>query len=104
MYDSAVCVVVTDLTEQKRSQEAIAALKQAEQLKDEFIGMGSHEIRLCMSEHSAKPRERWPVTVLSVTKSMLHLWFGLSAPGGITRAIAAPFVRPFLLNASLSSL
>jgi len=40
-----ICAVVTDLTQQKRSQEAIAALKQAEQLKDEFIGLVSHEIR-----------------------------------------------------------
>lgn len=41
----SVCAVVTDLTEQKRSQQVISALKQADQLKDEFIGLVSHELK-----------------------------------------------------------
>jgi len=40
-----ICAVVTDLTDQKQNQETISALKQAQQLKDEFIGMVSHELR-----------------------------------------------------------
>jgi len=40
-----ICAVVTDLTEQKRSQETISVLKQTGEVKDAFIGMVSHEIR-----------------------------------------------------------
>jgi PAS domain S-box-containing protein len=41
----AIVAVVTDLTEQKQNRETISALEQAQQLKDEFIGMVSHELR-----------------------------------------------------------
>jgi PAS domain S-box-containing protein len=44
-----ICAVVTDLTEQKQNRETISALKQAQQLKDEFIGMVSHELRTPLS-------------------------------------------------------
>jgi PAS domain S-box-containing protein len=41
----SICAVATDLTQQKRSQETIAALREAEMIKDEFIGLVSHELR-----------------------------------------------------------
>ena len=41
----SVCAVVTDLTEQKHSQEVISALKETDRIKDEFLGMVSHELR-----------------------------------------------------------
>jgi len=37
--------VVTDLTQQKQNQETIDGLRQTEQIKDEFIGMISNELR-----------------------------------------------------------
>jgi PAS domain S-box-containing protein len=40
-----ICAVVSDLTDQKHNQETISTLKQAQQLKDDFIGMVSHELR-----------------------------------------------------------
>jgi PAS domain S-box-containing protein len=41
----AVCLVVTDLTEQKRNQEMVAAEKLANQAKDHFLATLSHELR-----------------------------------------------------------
>jgi PAS domain S-box-containing protein len=41
----AVCLVVTDLTEQKRNQEIVAAEKLANQAKDHFLATLSHELR-----------------------------------------------------------
>jgi PAS domain S-box-containing protein len=40
-----ICAIITDLTQQKRSQEVINGLMQADRLKDEFIGLVSHELR-----------------------------------------------------------
>ena len=48
----------------------------------------------------ASARKRRPVTVLSETKSMDHLWLGRAGDGAVSWTLAAPLRLLFLIRAS----